>query len=93
MLLAGCQIDHTNFHKQYHQGHQAIQGVNTVLPFLLEIEPFTEEAIWVFLTGRIAVNGRDFSVDLTNRRITWLSTAPYGIDVSDWLEINYFSKL
>ena len=92
MLLAGCQLDRSNFHKELHQGHLAPQGVNTVLPFDLEFEPVSSESIWVFLDGRITVNGRDFSVDIPNRKITWLSTAPYGITVAEWMVISYFSK-
>jgi len=93
VLLAGCQLDRTNFRKEYHQGHVATQGVNTLLPFLLEHEPLTQESVWLFLSGRIVINGRDFSVDVPNRQITWLSTAPYGVNIANWLEINYFSKV
>lgn len=92
MLLAGCQIDRSNFHKEYFQGLLATMGVDTTLPFQLEVEPFNAESVWFFLTGRIAVPGRDYSVDVANRTITWLSTAPYPVSTSDWIEINYFSK-
>jgi len=92
MLLAGCQLDRSNFKKEYHQGYQAIQGANTTFYFDLEKEPFSEEALWVFLDGRIAVNGRDFSVDVVARKITWLATAPYGVSVANWMEINYYTK-
>lgn len=92
MLLAGCQLDRTNFKKDYYQGLQATLGANTTLPITLEVEPFNNESVWVFLTGRIAVNGRDFSVDVDNRKITWLATAPYPITVADWVEINYIAK-
>lgn len=92
MLLAGCQLDRTNFKKEDYQGLSAPMGVNTVLLFTLEVEPFNDESVWVFLTGRIAVNGRDYSVDVSNRKITWLSTAPYPITTADWLEINYIAK-
>lgn len=92
MRLAGAQLDRFNFKKDYHQGIQALQGVSTVLPFFLNGEPISDEAIWVFLSGRIAVNGRDFSVDIPGRTITWLAAAPYGISTSDWLEIDYFTE-
>lgn len=92
MLLAGCQLDRSNFHKETHQGYQALVGQNTEFFFVLDYTPFSEEALWLFLDGRIAVNGRDFSVDLDNRKITWLSTAPYGVTVSNWIEINYFTR-
>lgn len=91
MLLAGCQLDRTNFRKEYHQGHLAIQGVNTTFPFVLEADPISQDAVWIFLDGRIAVNGRDFSVNASTREITWLSTAPYGVSVPNWMEINYFA--
>ena len=91
MLLAGSQLNRTNFSVQRHQGHQALLGINTVLPFELEKLPFSADAIWVFLSGRICVNGRDFSVGLTDKKITWLSTAPYGIAVADWIEIQYLN--
>jgi len=92
MLLAGCQLDRTNFHREYHQGHLALQGNNTLLPFLLEHEPFTEQAVAFFLTGRIAILNRDYSVDVPNRSITWMATSPFGIALSDWMEIRYVSK-
>lgn len=92
MLLAGCQLDKTNFKKEYHQGLLATMGVNTTLPFILESEPFSDESVWIFLTGRMTVPGRDFSVDVVNQTITWLSTAPYPVTTADWLEINYITK-
>lgn len=92
MLLAGCQLDRSNFRKEYHQGYQALLGVNTEFPFTLDVEPFSAEAVWFFLDGRIAVNGRDFAVDVVERKITWLSTAPYPVTTSNWFEINYFAK-
>jgi len=92
MLIAGAQLHRTFPAREYHQGHLAVQGVNTVLPFLLENEPISDEAVWLFLTGRITINGRDFSVDVPNKTITWLSTSPFGVAVSDWMEISYFSK-
>ena len=93
MLIAGCQLHREMFRREYHQGHLAVQGVDTLLPFVLDTEPLSDEAVWFFLTGRIAVNGRDFSVDVPNKTITWLSTAPYGIAVPDWMEITYFAKV
>ena len=92
MLLAGCQIDRSGFKKDYRQGLCAAQGVNTVLPFTLEAEPFNDESVWVFLTGRMTIPGRDFSVNVNDRTITWLSTAPFGVATSDWMEITYFAK-
>jgi hypothetical protein len=92
MLLAGCQLDRTNFKKEYYQGLLATQGVNTTLPITLEVEPFNEESVWLFLSGRMTIPGRDFSVDVANRKITWLSTAPYPVALTEWLEINYIAK-
>ena len=92
MLLAGCQLDRSNFHNEVHQGHLATQGATTELPFTLAYEPFSDSAIWIFLNGRITINARDFSVDVPNRKITWLSTAPYGLTTVDWMVVSYFSK-
>ena len=92
MLTVGSQLDRNLPRREYRQGHLALLGANTVLPFVLKVEPISGESVALFLNGRIAVNTRDFSVNTTAKTITWLSTAPYGIALTDWMEIRYLSK-
>lgn len=100
--LRGAQTEHDGFGSMrvvdQFQGVPAAAGVNTVLPIRLSHRPRAAEGVALFAgeapvgAGELQRQGVDYSVDIENRRITWLATARKPLSVGAVIIVRYWRR-
>ena len=96
--FSGGQIDPYRFAtRDDFQGYVAPLGVATVLPFTLSKTPVSKASVRMLVgpitsgRGSLARQGVDYDINLSTRRVTWMASARFALDATQFTSFLYFA--